>query len=123
MGRFQGDLPERTFDFARSILELVDKLPQKTTAWELGKQLTRSGTGIGANIQEADQAQTTREFARFTNIARREAAETSYWLRLCVSHGLLLQVDAEPALREANELAKILTTIAAKCDSFLKRQE
>ncbi len=100
---------------------IVEEIPQRTTGWELGKQLTRSGTGIGANVHEADRAQSSREFARFVNIARREAAETMYWLRLCLDHKLLAGAAAEDALCEAGELVGILTSIVAKCEAFLDR--
>jgi four helix bundle protein len=119
MGRFQGDLPDRSYRFALAILSLVDQLPQGTTGWVLGKQLVRSGTGIGANVREASSAATDREFAHICNIARREAGETHYWLSLCIDHGLLNGQHADDALREADELHRILSTIVKRTHHHL----
>jgi four helix bundle protein len=113
-GRFQGDLPERTFEFAATVLALVERLPQRTSGWVLGKQLARSGTSIGANVCEADHALSEAEFTHRCSVARKEASEAQYWLRLCDRTGLLDGGQAEPAVREANELMRILSTIVRK---------
>ena len=114
MARFQGDLPMRTYRFALAIMSLVDQLPEGTTGWVLGKQVLRSGTGVGANVREASNAISDREFAHICNIARREASETHYWLSLCRDHGLLNGEVAVSAIREADELHRILSTIVQK---------
>ncbi len=110
-GRFQGDLPDRTFAFASLILELVDAMPSRQIAWTLSKQLARSGTSVGANVHEAEHALTTAEFIQRCSIARKEASETLYWLRLCQRHELLHETDAHAAIQEADELVRILLTI------------
>jgi four helix bundle protein len=115
VGRFQGDLPQRTFEFAIAVIDLVDAIPEGTKGWVIGKQLARSGTSIGANICEADQALTEAEFAHRCSIARKESAETSYWLRLCKRTGLLSAQEVESCLQECAELSRILSTIVKKC--------
>ena len=114
MGRFQGDLPKRTFEFARQIVALIGALPQDTRGWVLGKQLLRSGTSIGANVREADVAMSDAEFAQRCSVARKEASETGYWIALCQSAGFLGDAAAESALCEADELLHILSAIVKK---------
>jgi four helix bundle protein len=110
-GRFRGDMPERTFSFAKSILDLVDDLPNNAKGWTIGKQLVRSGTSIGANIAEADEALTDAEFKHRCSIARKEASETRFWLRLCLEKSLVATQAAESALQEVDEILRILATI------------
>ena len=114
MGRFNGDMPARTFAFATSMIDAIDCLPHNTKGWVIGKQLLRSGTSVGANTEEADCALTDREFAQFCNIARREAAESRFWLRLCVDRGLLTAESSQPLIDEADQLVRILSTIVRK---------
>ena len=83
MPRFQGDLPERTFLFADAVLDLVEQIPNVPVCWVAIRQLSGRGTSVGANVCEADDALTSAEFTSICNIARREARETQYWLRLC----------------------------------------
>jgi four helix bundle protein len=115
MPRFQGDLPQWTFRFAMSVLDLVERLPQGTLGWVSGKQLARSGTSVGANVREADGALTDAEFAYTCNVARKEAAETQYWLEICAHRGLSDNDEAvRSALQESQELQRILATIVRK---------
>ena len=114
MGRFNGDMPARTFAFATSIVDAIDHLPQNTKGWVIGKQLLRSGTSVGANTEEADCALTDREFAQFCNIARREAAESRFWLRLRADRNLLNVEVAQSLIVEADQLVRILSTIVRK---------
>jgi four helix bundle protein len=111
MGRIQGDLGERTLEFALKILDLVDGLPHSTKGWEIGRQVTRSGTGVGSNIREADHAFTDADFAHKCSIARKEACETGYWLELCKRAGLLRGEALDAALDEAQQLTRILVTL------------
>lgn len=113
-GRFRGDLPDRTFRFAKTILDLIDELPRCDKGWAIGKQLVRSGTSIGANVAEADEALTDIEFAHRCSIARKECSETRFWLRLCRDKKLLRAPLVDEAIAEANEFLRILTTILRK---------
>ena len=114
MSRFQGDLPERTFQFALCIVRIVARFPDGTLGWEIGRQLLRSGTSIGANIAEADGALTDADFTHTVNIARKEAAETLYWLRICAAESIVDNFDFSSATKEADELHRILATIVRK---------
>ena len=117
MGRIQGDLTERTFRFALRVIDLIDRMPQNTKGWEIGRQLLRSGTSIGANLHEADQALTKPDFVHRCSIARKESSETNYWLRICSAKQLLPAPDADDAATEADEFTRILTAIIKKCQT------
>lgn len=112
--RFRGDLPERTYEFAKVVLDLIDALPSNTKGWAVAKQLVRCGTSIGANISEASQALSDAEFTQRCSIARKEAAETRFWLRLCRDKRLIDSQILQPALVEIDELLRILGTIIRK---------
>ena len=71
-------IKERTFDFAIEVIKIVQVLPKNTAGFELRKQLLRSGTSIGANVEEATGARSKKEFTNCMNIAKREARETEY---------------------------------------------
>jgi four helix bundle protein len=113
-GRFQGDLPLRTLNFAETVLRLVPTLPPGTVGWLVARQLARCGTSVGANVREADHALTEAEFAHKCSIARKEASETEYWLILCQRINLLSEERVVPAMQEAGELMRILSTIVRK---------
>lgn len=70
-----------TFDFALSIIELTQKLKSEKH-FELSKQLFRAGTSIGANVKEAQNAESRKDFIHKMKIAAKEADETEYWLQL-----------------------------------------
>ena len=81
-------IDERTFDFALLIIETYKHLVSKQE-YILSKQLLRSGTSIGANVHEAQAAQSKRDFISKMAIASKEARETDYWLRLLDKSGFL----------------------------------
>jgi len=78
------DIQQRTFEFAKQIVLLVDRLPRTLAATEIGRQILRSGTSVGANMQEADAAESRSDFIHKVSIALKEARETRYWLALVV---------------------------------------
>jgi four helix bundle protein len=110
------DICERTFLFALDIVQLCRRLEQVKSSvnWALLKQLVRSGTSIGANIEEGQAGQSRADFIAKYSIARKEARETRYWLRLFQSSGILTADDAQPLVGEADALVRILTTIIRK---------
>lgn len=105
---------ERSFAFALRVLKLVRALSRDAASQVIARQIARSGTSIGANIEEAQGAHSKAEFARRMNIARSEALETRYWLKLIAESGLLPKRRLESLLQEANELVCILVTIVKK---------
>ncbi len=111
----RSDLPERTFDFARRIVGLCMKLEEtRGVGVILARQLLRSGTSIGANVEEGQASQSRADFAAKYSIACKEARETRYWPRLLAASGILPESKMEPILDEANQLVSILTAIIKK---------
>jgi len=77
----------------------------------LSGQLVRAGTSIGANLEEAQAAQSRADFIAKCQIALKEARETNYWLRLFQSTGLVSEDKIGNLLKESHEIISILTTI------------
>lgn len=120
MGRIRGDLLERTMRFSVALLRSIDHLPNNSKGWEIGRQLIRSGTSIGANVREAHHALTDADFAYKCSTARKEASETLYWLELC-RHVELLPTQLSQALsEEADELVRILLAIVKGTQEHLQ---
>ncbi len=114
MARTARDIEERTRRFAVRALRVVRSLPRDIAGLTLSRQLARSGTSIGANVEEAQGTHTRREFIRKMNIARGEALETRYWLRLIVDAELLTAKRLDSLINESDELICILTSIVKR---------
>lgn len=99
----------RTFDFSKEIIKLYINL-KKDKAFELASQLFRCATSIGANVEEAQAAQSKRDFISKMSIAAKEARETRYWLRL-LDETDLTQKEVKHLLKEIEEIINILTKI------------
>ena len=106
------DIQKRTFDFAIRIVKMVDRLPRSLAAVEIGRQVLRSGTSVGANVQEADAAESKKDFVHKLGIARKEVQETRYWLGIIRVAILCNDAEVEALFRESDELTRILYTIA-----------
>ncbi|MBR4287557.1 MAG: four helix bundle protein [Clostridia bacterium] len=104
-------IEEKSFDFAIRIVKLKDYLITERKEFDLSRQILRSGTSIGANVSEAQQAQSQADFLNKINIALKEAAETKYWLRLLKSTNKLTEKETESILSECIEIEKILYSI------------
>ena len=106
------DICERTFCFAIRVVNFCAELDRKPgVTWTLSKQLLRSGTSIGANVEEGQAAQSKADFISKYSIARKEARETGYWLRLLSATGVSHSAEIKELLNELGQLIKILTTI------------
>ena len=75
-------IESKSFSFAVRIVKLCRNLQSDNKEFVLSKQLLRSGTSIGANVAESQQAQSRADFISKLSIALKEAVETNYWLRL-----------------------------------------
>lgn len=104
---------EKAFRFAIRIVKLYKYLKDEKQEYVISKQLIRSGTSIGANINEAQAAQTKKDFIAKMSIASKEARETKYWLDLLVATDYLsVEDDYTDSLIEENiEIIKLLTSI------------
>jgi four helix bundle protein len=101
----------KSYAFAIRIVRLYQLLAQKKKEFVLSKQLLRSGTSIGANVEEAIGAQSKPDFLSKMSIAYKEARETSYWLRLLKDTGYLTQLEFDSIHAEADELCRIIGSI------------
>lgn len=113
-------LQERAYQFALQIVKLVRSLPREESVRIIGSQLLRSATSIGANLEEAYAGLTRKDFVHSYNIARKEARETRYWLRLLSDSGILPKEKLTKLLQESEELIKILTSVVKK---YQERQQ
>ena len=106
------DIMERTFQFAVRIVNLSDVLARRSRAGEkLSSQVIRSGTSIGANVEEAQAAESRADFIHKYKIALKEARETKYWLRLVVGAGLIAEKSVAALRIEADEISRIIAQI------------
>ncbi|MEZ4971728.1 MAG: four helix bundle protein [Cyclobacteriaceae bacterium] len=102
-------IAQKSFDFAILIIGLYKELI-KQNEFVLSKQLLRSSTSIGANVQEALAAVSKKDFLNKMSIASKEARETKYWLRL-LDKSQFVQKDYTQYLSEIDEISRVLTSI------------
>ena len=108
-------IQDRAFEFSIRIVKLHQYLMKSgETSRILSNQILRSGTSIGANLEEAKGGQSKADFLSKCSIALKEARETHYWLRLLAACELVPTEKLIPMTQEANELVAILTTIVKK---------
>jgi four helix bundle protein len=111
-GEKRRDILERTFQFAVRVVKLCQVLDQRPGVGRtLGRQMLRSGTSIGANVEEAQAGQSRPDFLSKYSIACKEARETHYWLRLIAECEVLPATRLAEITQECHELIAILTTI------------
>ena len=104
-------IEEKSFHFAVRIVKLCEYLGEDRKEYILSKQLLRAETSIGANVVEAQQAQSRADFVSKLSIALKEASETNYWLRLLNATDYLSEAECSSILMDCRELEKILTSI------------
>ncbi len=109
---------DKSFDFALAIIEEYKKM-RKEKEFVLSKQLLKSGTSIGANVNEATAGQSKKDFIAKMAIASKEARETNYWLRL-IQASEIVSVDVRKELKESGEILRILTAIVKTAQLSLK---
>lgn len=102
-------IQKKSFAFALEIIRLYSALRGKRE-YVISKQLLRSGTSIGANVEEASAGQSRKDFLAKMSITLKEAKETRYWLRL-LRESHLVEIDVNHELALADELIRILSSI------------
>ncbi len=108
-------ITDRTKQFAIRIIKAASFLDEKPGILRtLSKQLLRSGTSIGANVREAQSAQSDRDFLHKLEIALKEARETEYWLEILIESEKVEPTKFKQLLLEANEINRILIASTAK---------
>lgn len=112
---------EKSFDFALLIIDCYKFLNSKNE-YVLSKQLLRSGTSIGANIEETQASQSRKDFLSKMSIASKEARETLYWLKLLkISNYLDEYPEANKLFEEINSIINILTKIVKTVSNSIKK--
>lgn len=110
--RMKGNIiVDKSFSFAVRIVSLYKYLCEDKKEYVLSKQLLRAGTSIGANVREAIQGQSHKDFLSKMNIALKEASEAEYWIELLIETHYLDVVNGKPILEECIEVKKILNSI------------
>ena len=103
-------IQKKSYEFSLHIIVLYRKLCN-ANEFVLSKQVLRSGTSIGANIEEALAGQSKADFVSKMSIASKEARETNYWLRLLRDSGIVDKAEIGPLLAESESIINILTSI------------
>ena len=113
----QNIIKEKTFALAVRIVKLYKLLCNDKKEYVLSKQLLRAGTSIGANVQEAQAAQSKKDFVAKMAIASKEARETKYWLLLLLETNYLDRSDnsIEEIMSQVNDIINILAKIVKTC--------
>jgi len=116
--KMKNDLGQRTFDFSVRIVNLCQTLNKSPgVSRTLAGQLLRSGTSIGANVEEGQASQSKADFVSKYSIACKEARETHYWLKLLVATEITKKEKLASLIDESNQLIAILTNIYIKYES------
>ena len=102
---------EKSFAFAVRIVNLYKYLCEEKKEFVLSKQLLRSGTSIGANISESQDAQCPNDFISKLSISLKEARESKYWIDLLIETKYLTSLETNSILSDLDEITKLLVSI------------
>jgi four helix bundle protein len=112
--QFAKELEKRTRDFAVRIIHLCIKLPNTPEGRVIKRQITGSGTSIGANYREANRSRSKADFKNRIGICESEASETQYWMEIIVAMKWLSQEEMKSDYDESAQLLAIFTSIGKK---------
>jgi four helix bundle protein len=101
-------IQEKSYSFGLQVIHLCRSIAEKHREYILTKHLMKSGTSIGANIQEASEAQSRKDFISKLSISLKEVKETEYWLRLIRDSNLASTVVMKGHIDQCNELKYLL---------------
>ena len=112
---------EKSFAFAVRVVNLYKYLTTEKKEYVLSKQLLRSGTSVGANVEESIGGQSERDFLSKLSISYKEARESKYWLKLLLATDYLNKEQASSLINDAEEICKILGAIQKTVKSKMKK--
>ena len=101
---------DESYSFALTVMQLARKM-REVREFDLASQFWRAGTSIGANVEEAQAAQSRADFRSKMSIASKEARESHYWLRLTRDGMVLPSSEVSPAIEHIEKIIRILTSI------------
>lgn len=113
-------LKEKSYKFALRTVKLYQHLSVERKEYVLSKQVLRSGTSVGANVEEAYQGESKMDFIHKLSIANKEAFETHYWLRLVRDSVMLEAKIAESLMNDCDELQRMLVAAIKTSKSRIK---
>lgn len=116
-------IKEKSFEFAKRIVNLCKYLHATKHEFIMSKQLLRSGTSIGANVYESGRASSKKDFANKIAISQKEADETLYWIELLHATDYIDQTQYESIKADCIELIKILMSISKNVAASIKEGE
>ena len=126
MGRFgDGDILGRTEQYSLRAIQLFRYLRRQKAedGWVVGRQLLRSATSVGANLVEADAAETRKDFVHKCRLALKEARESGYWLRLLLLAEIVESHRLASLLSETEQLISILVRIIVNTKDRVAQRE
>ncbi len=114
------DIDDRVFRFGVNVVKFVRTFTRTLDSIEIGRQLMRSGTSVGANMEEADGAASRRDFVYKVGVSRKEARESRYWIRLCLAADIGEKEQGKILPQESDEIVRILSGIITSAESKTK---
>ena len=115
-------LRDKSFAFALRTIKRNQHLVNEHREYTMSRQVLRSGTSIGANIEESVHAQSKLDFAHKLSIAQKEACETNYWIRLLKESGFLNASLAKSLLSDCDELQRLLAASVKTTKRNMKKE-
>jgi four helix bundle protein len=114
------DLEDRTLLFSKEIVQLIKSMPKNNINFRICDQLFRSVTSIGANLREANEKLSKKDFLLRMKISRKEIKESEYWLKLLLTANDVFLNQIGFAIKETAELRKIFSRIIEKSENPLR---
>lgn len=122
MDKFANDISEKALIYAACILKFLNDLEKTSSGKHISLQLFRSATSVGANYEEARNAESRRDFVHKLQISLKECGESVYWLRLIKVSNIIQNENVETALKHGLELLSILTSSVKTTKSNMLKQ-
>lgn len=122
MARLSEELVERAELFSHRMLDVAETVERQRRSARIVDQITGCGTSVGANVCEADEAMSRKDFARALGVAVKELSESRFWLRLVGKRAWIEQTRLDPLIHECMELRRIFGTMIARTKSRTTNQ-
>jgi len=107
-----GELKQRTKDFGKLVIKMIEALPKNTTTTVIGRQLLRSATSVGANYRAVCRAKSRADFVAKPGIVEEECDESLYWIEMLVETNQIKPALVSNLAKEGEEILAIVVTSA-----------
>jgi four helix bundle protein len=115
-------IQEKSYKFAVDVIKTYQLLKKTHSEYDLFRQFLRSGTSIGANVQEAAAAQSRKDFLSKVYISFKEARETLYWINLLIDTSYLALPHSKELKSKCEELIRILSSITKTTSETMSKK-